>query len=91
MSKIFRTRKLGSVNVDVPKCQKYKEALELIRHISFVDCPGHDILINIKLCIMYGYSFITYSSKCHLSVIENMDLENIIITKNKIDLLILEN
>ena len=61
--------------------------MELIRHISFVDCPGHDILINIKLCILYGYSFITYSSKCHLSVIENMDLENIIIIQNKIDLI----
>ena len=28
-----------------PKCEKCKEILELIRHISFVDCPGHDILM----------------------------------------------
>ena len=65
--------------------------MELIRHISFVNWPGHDILINIKLCIRYGYTLITYSSKCHLSVIENMDLENIIIIQNKIDLIREEN
>ena len=81
----------GSGNDDAPKCEKCHETLELIRHISFVDCPGHDILNNVKLCIRYGYTLITYSSKCHLSVIENMDLENIIIIQNKIDLIREEN
>ena len=34
---------------DAPKCDKCNETLELLRHISFVDCPGHDILMATML------------------------------------------
>jgi translation initiation factor 2 subunit 3 len=33
-------------NCDNPKCGK---TLELQRHVSFVDCPGHDILMSTML------------------------------------------
>ena len=39
----------GSDHEDSPKCEKCHETLELLRHISFVDCPGHDILMATML------------------------------------------
>ena len=45
---------------DKPKCEKCNKTLELLRHISFVDCPGHEILIvtMLKWCSSHGYSLI---------------------------------
>ena len=39
----------GEDKEDKQKCEKYGEYLELLRHISFVDYPGHDILMSTML------------------------------------------
>ena len=31
------------------KCLKFQSSVKLVRHISFVDCPGHDILMATML------------------------------------------
>ena len=87
---------------DAPKCDKCKETLELLRHISFVDCPGHDILMATMLngaAVMDAALLLVSSNEpCpqpqtseHLTAVENMNLENIIIIQNKIDLIKEEN
>ena len=88
----------GSSMEDQPKCDKCGEKLELLRHISFVDCPGHDILMATMLngaSVMDAALLLIASNiQCpqpqtreHLAAVENMDLENIIIIQNKIDLI----
>ena len=92
----------GSAKEDDPKCEKCGEKLELIRHISFVDCPGHDILMATMLngasVMDAALLLIAANMECpqpqtreHLAAVENMDLENIIIVQNKIDLIKEEN
>ena len=92
----------GSEHDDAPKCDKCKETLELLRHISFVDCPGHDILmatmLNGAAVMDAAVLLIQANDPCpqpqtseHLAAVENMDLENIIIIQNKIDLIKQEN
>jgi translation initiation factor 2 subunit 3 len=88
----------GSDKEDKPKCDKCDSTLELLRHISFVDCPGHDILMATMLngaAVMDAALLLVASNEpCpqpqtseHLAAVENMDLENIIIIQNKIDLI----
>lgn len=92
----------GSDHEDSPKCEKCHETLELLRHISFVDCPGHDILmatmLNGAAVMDAALLLIQANDPCpqpqtseHLAAVENMDLENIIIVQNKIDLIKEEN
>ncbi|PWA81551.1 eukaryotic translation initiation factor 2 subunit gamma [Artemisia annua] len=80
---------------DVPGFEKSK--MRLIRHVSFVDCPGHDILMATMLtgaAIMDGaLLLISASETCpqpqtleHLAAIELMRLRHIIVVQNKIDL-----
>ena len=77
---------------------KCKEYMKLMRHLSFVDCPGHDILMATMLtgaAVMdAALLLISADMKCpqpqtkeHLSAIEIMKLEKIIIVQNKIDLI----
>ena len=88
----------GSAKEDNIKCDKCGEKLELLRHISFVDCPGHDILMATMLngaAVMDAALLLVASNETcpqpqtseHLAAVENMDLENIIIIQNKIDLI----
>ena len=83
---------------DSPKCEKCNNTLELLRHISFVDCPGHDILmatmLNGAAVMDAALLLISSNEPCpqpqtseHLTAVENMDLKNIIIIQNKIDLI----
>ena len=92
----------GSAKKDAPPCDKCGEKLQLIRHISFVDCPGHDILMATMLngasVMDAALLLIAANMECpqpqtreHLAAVENMDLENIIIVQNKIDLIKEEN
>ena len=92
----------GSAKKDAPPCDKCGEKLQLIRHISFVDCPGHDILMATMLngasVMDAALLLIAANIECpqpqtreHLAAVENMDLENIIIVQNKIDLIKEEN
>lgn len=72
-----------------------------MRHISFVDCPGHDILMATMLggvAVMdAALLLIAANESCpqpqtseHLAAVEMMKLENIIIIQNKIDIVLKE-
>lgn len=87
----------GSEHSDNSVCEKCGSPLELIRHVSFVDCPGHDILMSTMLngaAVMdAALLVIAANEKCpqpqtseHLAAVENLDLENIIVIQNKIDI-----
>lgn len=75
-------------------CQKPKK---LIRHVSFVDCPGHDVLMATMLngtAIMdAALLLIAANEPCpqpqtteHLFAVEVMNLKKIVVIQNKIDL-----
>ncbi|OLL24605.1 Eukaryotic translation initiation factor 2 subunit gamma [Neolecta irregularis DAH-3] len=71
--------------------------LQLVRHVSFVDCPGHDILMATMLngaAVMDAAMLLVAGNETcpqpqtseHLAAIEIMKLRNIIILQNKVDL-----
>lgn len=70
---------------------------KLQRHVSFVDCPGHDILmatmLNGAAVMDAALLLIAGNEPCpqpqtseHLAAVEIMRLQNIIILQNKVDL-----
>lgn len=72
-------------------------SMTLKKHISFVDCPGHEILMSTMLSgtSVMDAAFLTIAANesCpqpqtaeHLAAIEIMGLDNIMILQNKIDL-----
>jgi translation initiation factor 2 subunit 3 len=80
------------------KCMDCGEVMDLLRHVSFVDCPGHDILmatmLNGAAVMDAALLLIAGNESCpqpqtseHLAAIEIMKLKHIIILQNKIDLL----
>ena len=83
-----------------PKCQRpgCEGRYELVRHVSFVDCPGHDILMSTMLsgaAVMdAALLLIAGNESCpqpqtseHLAAIEIMKLKHVIILQNKVDLM----
>ncbi len=87
----------GSAQADQSACQLCGAALTLVRHVSFVDCPGHDVLMATMLngaaimdaallLIAANETFPQPQTKEHLSAVEIMKLRNIIVLQNKIDL-----
>ena len=75
---------------------------KLQRHVSFVDCPGHDILmatmLNGAAVMDAAMLLIAGNESCpqpqtseHLAAVEIMRLKNIIILQNKVDLVTHEN
>lgn len=75
-----------------------KGSFTLLRHVSFVDCPGHDILmatmLNGAAVMDAALLLIAGNESCpqpqtseHLAAIEIMKLKHIIILQNKIDLI----
>uniref|UniRef100_A0A6B2L3P2 protein-synthesizing GTPase n=1 Tax=Arcella intermedia TaxID=1963864 RepID=A0A6B2L3P2_9EUKA len=87
----------GSIKEDSPLCLQCGENMQLLRHISFVDCPGHDILmatmLNGAAVMDAALLLIAGNESCpqpqtseHLAAIDIMKLKNIIILQNKIDL-----
>ena len=71
--------------------------MKLVRHVSFVDCPGHDILMATMLngaAVMDGALLLVAGNEScpqpqtseHLAAVEIMRLKHIIILQNKIDL-----
>jgi translation initiation factor 2 subunit 3 len=71
--------------------------MDLLRHVSFVDCPGHDILmatmLNGAAVMDAAMLLIAGNEACpqpqtseHLAAIEIMQLKHILILQNKIDL-----
>ncbi|GFP81719.1 eukaryotic translation initiation factor 2 subunit gamma [Phtheirospermum japonicum] len=78
---------------DVPGFENYK--MKLLRHVSFVDCPGHDILmatiLNGAVIIDGVLLLIAANESCpqpqtseHLAAVEIMRLKHIIILQNKV-------
>jgi translation initiation factor 2 subunit 3 len=70
----------------------------LQRHVSFVDCPGHDILmatmLNGAAVMDAAFLLVAGNESCpqpqtseHLAAVEIMRLQNIIILQNKVDLI----
>ncbi|KAK2146623.1 hypothetical protein LSH36_594g02073 [Paralvinella palmiformis] len=89
----------GSNHVDVFPCDipGSKGKFKLIRHVSFVDCPGHDILmatmLNGAAVMDAALLLIAGNESCpqpqtseHLAAIEIMKLKHVLIMQNKIDL-----
>lgn len=73
--------------------------LFLYRHISFVDCPGHDVLMATMLAgaavMDSALLLVAGNQPCpqpqtseHLAAVEIMNLSQIIILQNKIDIII---
>ncbi|KAE8215386.1 hypothetical protein CF319_g4192 [Tilletia indica] len=80
---------------EVPGCGG---RMKLLRHVSFVDCPGHDILmatmLNGAAVMDAALLLIAGNEPCpqpqtseHLAAVEIMKLKHIIILQNKVDLI----
>jgi translation initiation factor 2 subunit 3 len=78
-------------------CSENGKDWELQRHVSFVDCPGHDILmatmLNGAAVMDAALLLIAGNEPCpqpqtseHLAAVEIMRLQHIIILQNKVDL-----
>lgn len=87
----------GSNTQDTPPCPKCNSPMTLQRHVSFVDCPGHDILmatmLNGAAVMDAAMLLVAGNESCpqpqtseHLAAVEIMKLKHIIILQNKIDL-----
>lgn len=105
-AKIFRCEKcpapqayqaFGSSQSDTTPCGACGSAMKLVRHVSFVDCPGHDVLMATMLngaaimdaallLIAANEEFPQPQTLEHLKAVEIMKLRNIIVLQNKIDL-----
>lgn len=92
-------RSAGSFKEDVFPCDRKgcSGSFRLLRHVSFVDCPGHDILmatmLNGAAVMDAALLLIASNESCpqpqtseHLAAIEIMKLKHIIILQNKIDI-----
>ncbi|EGG20428.1 translation initiation factor 2 gamma [Cavenderia fasciculata] len=90
----FRSNTEDSPLCDRPGCGGH---MQLLRHVSFVDCPGHDVLmatmLNGAAVMDAALLLIAGNESCpqpqtseHIAAIEIMNLKNIIILQNKIDL-----
>ncbi len=77
-----------------PKCGKPSEFL---RRVSFVDCPGHEVLMATLLSgatLMNGaILLVAANSKCpqpqtreHIAAMEILKIQNIVVVQNKIEL-----
>lgn len=87
----------GSSTPDEVPCKKCGGMLRLVRHVSFVDCPGHDVLMATMLngtAIMDAVLLLIAANEpCpqpqtteHLFAVEIMNLSKIVVVQNKIDL-----
>ncbi|TIB69998.1 hypothetical protein E3Q22_02602 [Wallemia mellicola] len=83
-----------------PLCEQpgCEGSMHLIRHVSFVDCPGHDILmatmLNGAAVMDAALLLVAANESCpqpqtseHLAAVEIMKLKDIIILQNKVDLI----
>merc|ERR1719343_1960234 len=86
---------MGSSKEDTFMMNNFK--YELVRHVSFVDCPGHDILmatmLNGAAVMDAALLLVAGNESCpqpqtseHLAAVEIMRLKHIIILQNKVEL-----
>lgn len=82
---------------DLTICTETNKPMTLVRHVSFVDCPGHDVLMATMLngaavmdaallLIAANEPFPQPQTLEHLKAVEIMRLKHVIIVQNKIDL-----
>lgn len=87
----------SSSTEDHPPCSHCGTPTDLVRHVSFVDCPGHDVLmatmINGAAVMDAALLLVAGNETCpqpqtseHLAAVDIMQLTNIIVLQNKIDL-----
>lgn len=87
----------GSSTPDQVPCKKCGGTLKLVRHVSFVDCPGHDVLMATMLngtAIMDAVLLLIAANEpCpqpqtteHLFAVEIMNVKKVLVVQNKIDL-----
>jgi len=92
----YRSCSSGTVD-EFPMNDGTDRTWQLQRHVSFVDCPGHDILmatmLNGAAVMDAALLLVAGNESCpqpqtseHLAAVEIMQLSNIIILQNKIDL-----
>ncbi|KAK7494800.1 hypothetical protein BaRGS_00013927 [Batillaria attramentaria] len=92
-------RSCGSSKEDAFPCDRpgCNGKFRVLRHVSFVDCPGHDILmatmLNGAAVMDAALLLIAGNESCpqpqtseHLAAVEIMKLKHILILQNKIDL-----
>ncbi|KAJ1959329.1 eukaryotic translation initiation factor 2 subunit gamma [Dipsacomyces acuminosporus] len=93
--KSYRSDKEVEFPCERPGCSG---TMKLLRHVSFVDCPGHDILmatmLNGAAVMDAAMLLVAANESCpqpqtseHLAAVEIMQLQNIIILQNKVDLI----
>jgi len=93
-------RSYPSSKEDHPPCERLGcgHKMKLLRHVSFVDCPGHDILmatmLNGAAVMDAALLLVAGNETCpqpqtseHLAAVEIMKLQHIIILQNKVDLI----
>ena len=79
-------------------CSTCNEQMILVRHVSFVDCPGHDILMSTMLtgaAVMdCALLIVAANMPCpqpqtqeHLVALVIMKLKYVIIVQNKVDII----
>ena len=89
----------SSSTEDAPPCKHCPSKLQLVRHVSFVDCPGHDLLMATMLAgasvMDASMLLIAANETCpqpqtaeHLAAVEIMKLKHIIILQNKVDTIV---
>mmetsp|Transcript_26049 Transcript_26049/g.32511 ORF Transcript_26049/g.32511 Transcript_26049/m.32511 type:complete len:376 (-) Transcript_26049:547-1674(-) len=92
-------KSFNSAKPDTVECVKCSAPLILTRHVSFVDCPGHDALMatmlagaavmDAALLLVAGdQPYPQPQTREHLIAVDIMRLEHIIVLQNKIDLVI---
>lgn len=95
-----RYRSFKSSAKDGKKCPRHgcTGRLRLVKHVSFVDCPGHDVLmstmINGTAIMDSAILLVAANEPCpqpqtqeHLFALERTDISHIIVVQNKIDLI----
>ena len=87
----------SSKKEDCFACSKCGGESRLVRHVSFVDCPGHDVLMATMLtgaAVMdAALLLVSAEMECpqpqtreHLQAVQIMSLDKVIILQNKLDL-----
>eukprot|EP00005_Dracoamoeba_jomungandri_P006338 CAMPEP_0174261844 /NCGR_PEP_ID=MMETSP0439-20130205/12444_1 /TAXON_ID=0 /ORGANISM="Stereomyxa ramosa, Strain Chinc5" /LENGTH=487 /DNA_ID=CAMNT_0015346437 /DNA_START=80 /DNA_END=1543 /DNA_ORIENTATION=+ len=91
-------RSFGAKITKIPKCDNCGTTLHLVKHVSFVDCPGHEQLMATMLngsAVMDAAILVVAANEpCprpqtaeHVIAAEIMGLQNFIVLQNKVDLL----
>uniref|UniRef100_A0A0K0CV11 protein-synthesizing GTPase n=1 Tax=Angiostrongylus cantonensis TaxID=6313 RepID=A0A0K0CV11_ANGCA len=96
------TIKLGYANAKIYRCSNIDcprpGQFSCVRHVSFVDCPGHDILmatmLNGAAVMDAAFLLVAGNEPCpqpqtseHLAAVEIMQLQHLLILQNKVDII----